>query len=391
MYKRRMALLLLISSISIVFCFCHSTTDSSKKENIGTQSERGYEIVEVSETPLYPEQQILLEKHLSICKDEKNEIYKPVVIDVDHEDNIYIYDDADKKIKIFDYKGRFLRQFGREGKGPGDFDKVSSLKIINRNHILVFDIGKRQTMIFDPKGILISEWKWPNNSMNTAIFLITDSYYVSDCLNYGIKSRLYVNKYDFNGKKISSYGEFTPLPIKIFKEGKIPYPVFIPYSNQSFFAGCSKPQRLFHCLCNNYIIDIFYKNEQLSKKIIRSNYSRVPFTQQEKEAYFSQIKKVPYKNYYNLVKKVKLPKFKSIVKRLLTDDLGYLWVHTNERKKIEEKFYSGYDIFSPDGVYEAKVWLDIYPMLIKRKKLYTFEPDKETGEIYVTSYLFKRI
>jgi hypothetical protein len=42
-------------------------------------------------------------------------------------------------------------------------------------------------------------------------------------------------------------------------------------------------------------------------------------------------------------------------------------------------------------VYEATVWLDIYPILIKREKLYTFEPDKETGEIYVTSYLFKRI
>jgi hypothetical protein len=68
------------------------------------------------------------------------------------------------------------------------------------------------------------------------------------------------------------------------------------------------------------------------------------------------------------------------------DDLGNLWVETNEEKIERGVKFTGYDIFNKDGFYEAKIWTDIRPGLFVAGKMYRLAEDKETGSFILKRY-----
>jgi len=81
-------------------------------------------------------------------------------------------------------------------------------------------------------------------------------------------------------------------------------------------------------------------------------------------------------------KNLVMPSVKNITDSMIADDLGNLWVETHEEKEEQGKMFTAFDIFNEDGVYEAKVWLDVSQIslgLFKNGKMYTRETDKETG------------
>jgi hypothetical protein len=351
------------------------------------------ELIQVSGTPRYPQKKVLFEKDLVIDdQDRKGEIrfYKPFVIQVDHDRNIFVCDAADQRIKVFDESGVFKRAFGGKGKGPGEFGGIANMIILPEGRLLVLDYGNRRTSIFDVNGTFLKSWKW-QNSYHIFVYLASDSYFAADNTIYGKKTRLFINRYDFSGKELLSYGEFTPQQIKLVREGGVPYPIFIPHSKQSLFVGFQQSQWLYHCLNNKYLIEVYDKNGELFRKISRPGYKPVPFTQKDADDYFSRLEKVPNKVYVKLAKKVKLPKFKAVVARLLVDDQGNLWVQTNEFKEENDKYFVVYDVFNPDGIYEAKVWCNIYPYLIKDGKAYSIRTDKQTGDVFIDRYTVKWI
>ena len=51
-----------------------------------------------------------------------------------------------------------------------------------------------------------------------------------------------------------------------------------------------------------------------------------------------------------------------------------------------DKILTAYDIFNPDGFYEAKVWVDVKPEVFVNDKMYRFHSDEETGYRYVKRY-----
>lgn len=53
-------------------------------------------------------------------------------------DTIFVLDRGDKTIKAYDPGGRFVRQFGREGEGPGEFREPSEIVAL-RDTLLVYD------------------------------------------------------------------------------------------------------------------------------------------------------------------------------------------------------------------------------------------------------------
>ena len=75
-----------------------------------------------------------------------------------------------------------------------------------------------------------------------------------------------------------------------------------------------------------------------------------------------------------------------VLASMIVDDAGNLWVKNNETKMEKETELTTYDIFSPDGYYETKIWLEIEPELFKDGKNLAFFvgelediPDKRFG------------
>jgi len=75
-----------------------------------------------------------------------------------------------------------------------------------------------------------------------------------------------------------------------------------------------------------------------------------------------------------------------VTNRMIVDSDGNLWVRTNEVKKEEGKEIVGYDIFNPDGFYDARVWLDVIPSVFAGGKIYLTDEEEATGLRQVKRY-----
>ena len=70
---------------------------------------------------------LVMEEIFTIGVEEGDDEYllsMPICVETDSSDNIYIADMQDDFIKVYDNTGKFLRQIGRRGQGPGEFQEL---------------------------------------------------------------------------------------------------------------------------------------------------------------------------------------------------------------------------------------------------------------------------
>ena len=70
-----------------------------------------------------------------------------VNVDVDKEGNIYVADPKENRIVMFDRNGAFQRQIGGTGQGPGEFQFLSSIQILEDGSAIAFE-NQQATNIF---------------------------------------------------------------------------------------------------------------------------------------------------------------------------------------------------------------------------------------------------
>jgi hypothetical protein len=58
-------------------------------------------------------------------------------------------------VRVFDSAGRFLRQFGRAGDGPGEYDCITRISLVGRDSIMVQD-GRRRMTLLDVRGTVLA-------------------------------------------------------------------------------------------------------------------------------------------------------------------------------------------------------------------------------------------
>lgn len=85
----------------------------------------------------------------------------PFSVIPDSSGNIYVADDQQKKIMVFNDKGKFLHSLGRSGRGPGEFLKTSSMVLLPDDELLVFDFFMRRFTKFSSKGKVLNTYLLP--------------------------------------------------------------------------------------------------------------------------------------------------------------------------------------------------------------------------------------
>lgn len=89
----------------------------------------------------------------------------------DRADNLYVLDRGNQRVLVFDRSGRFVRQFGKKGDGPGEFQFPNDLTVHADGSIAVYDLAHRSFSLFGPDGAfrrsvpLGEDWGMPNGRM----------------------------------------------------------------------------------------------------------------------------------------------------------------------------------------------------------------------------------
>lgn len=84
------------------------------------------------------------------------ELIEPQDLALDPSGGVYISDQKPAVIKQFDANGKYVRSFGRDGSGPGEF-RVAFLAAAP-GHLVVHDPRSSRTSVFDSAGVFLRSW-----------------------------------------------------------------------------------------------------------------------------------------------------------------------------------------------------------------------------------------
>ena len=361
----RFRLQILIAICSMLFLSCGGADNQFQ----GTIEEKdGVIIVQNPKEPMYQEDVFQLKEEITIGEREGREEYmfsNLSSMDIDEDENIYIFDSRQAKIKVFDKMGNFIREIGKRGQGPGEFAFPWRIMISSKQELVVSDLIKRRLIFFSLTGeykIDVPTWK-----QGTLSNMMLDS-------SGKIVGEVYLQRI-FALKKFNS--DFEPIfTIESFEREKIP---LLESLSPKFHYCISKRDEIIWGHSGEYVINILSFDGKLIKKIIKD----FEFIRIKDEEYSEQVERKFGGRPIPLEFEQELPKFYPAFKSLSVDEKGRLFVCTFKKMSEGKEIY--YDVFNSDGKYIAEISLRAKPQVWKSGNLYTIEAD-EDGYQYVKRY-----
>lgn len=386
---RRTVLLFFIFLLLLVFACSQKSRSEATVEMID-----GVEHVHNTETPLHPAKSVTFEEELSIGGEAYEMLSRPTFYIVDKQSNIYISDSQDQSIKVFDANGSFVRAIGRQGEGPGEFSYVGRMAFMPDGRLMVPDARANRLSFFDPDGTYLDSHHWSERMGR--VYGVTDEACIMTVTIFGENGdgmedrKLFVKKFGFDGNEILTLGEFQTEKVATHTEsisggGVMMMGMSAPHSPHSIFIADQERQRLYHCINDRYMIEVFDFDGKVIRRIDRP-YKALPFTAEDAEEFRSQYENSRNEAAKKMVQEMSMPSVKTITPQMRVDDLGNLWVETNEEREEGDSVLTAYDVFNPDGYYEARVWVDVKPEIFTNGKMYRFHTDEESGYRFVKRY-----
>jgi hypothetical protein len=344
----------------------------------------GIVLVHNPPVPLYPQKAVRFEEEGSFGAEEAGPgaVYKPGPFAIDGRRRVYIYESGEGAIKVFSDDGMFLKKIGRKGQGPGEFGQSGFLGFTPDGRLLVTDFQNRRTSFFGPEGDFLASYQW-TKSVSIPHLILDDAYVVQEFVFDSGSSKLFLKTCDFEGAELKDWGEFVAPGMKTTVIGNGAITMSVPFSTRSVLAGDPTFRRIYHCLNDAYLIEVYDPEGRIFRKFDKP-YVRLPFTDADREEYMARTSGSP--QVVEAYKDMSWPKVKTVTERMLCDDRGFLWVATHETKDEDGRKLTAYDVFDAEGRYDARVWLDFTPQRFAAGKMYRFKEDPDTGALVLTRY-----
>ena len=143
---------------------------------------------------------------------------------VDDKGSMYIMDPGNFRVAVFDKKGNFVRSFGAQGEGPGEFKQLKEIRFQPDGKLAVYDLGHKKVNRFNPDGTFASELAFPRQLVGIAapVYLENGNLMVSVIRIDDVGTNHFeLNLYDENFKQIKNILTM-PQPPKDWSQSRNP-------------------------------------------------------------------------------------------------------------------------------------------------------------------------
>lgn len=81
------------------------------------------------------------------------------------------------RLRAYDSEGRFIRDIGRRGQGPGEYSRIAGLRTTPGGDIAIWDPGNRRITVYEPDGTFARSMQVPSslNGASTELFQVDTS------------------------------------------------------------------------------------------------------------------------------------------------------------------------------------------------------------------------
>jgi len=203
---------------------------------------------------------ILIKEIISDDINADDFMVRPYEIAVDKKGNIFTFDAKIRKIFKFDNQFRFIKVFGNEGEGPGEYRKTRNplyLQIKDEVFLFLVDIVEKNFLKYDLNGNFLEEIDIPIKTFDTGtpVFDQEGNAYVIDTDKNGI------SRFGENGQRLDTFLSFKDYEYSVELE--------IKPSHYSFWVTPGHSTHIFLCLTITVYLSTYLGHQNfLSLKMV---------------------------------------------------------------------------------------------------------------------------
>lgn len=308
---------------------------------------------------------------------------------------MFVSDNQAPIIRMYDRDGEFIRNVGREGRGPGEYQSIGGIRTFPDGRLATWDARNMRITVFDEAGSPTE-----THSVNSQLFS-SEVFEVDESENFYVKIVLRntpdMPNWELAWVRASPEGVILDtLKIPLDEEEREQTFVLFTASGRAHafieqpFVTLSPKGHLVMGRNDKYKFELNLPNT--TPKRIERDYTPVPVTPEEKDQWRAWI------NYYGTNNSV--PEVKPPYKDIRTDMQGRIWV-----KRYVDALYTEenigphfgpesnwweppvFDVFNPDGSFYATVRLPVNASFREAKDRNVWAVIKgEYDEQYVARY-----
>jgi len=278
----------------------------------------------------------------------------------------------------FDGNGKFIKSFGLQGQGPGEFQNPHHISIDHRDNILIYDLGPQILHKYDKDGDLIGDYRMSGDEAR-----------VTSGPNANLLALVHSSEHD-KDRMLNSYFLKLLNPnldvLQVLDEFSFEWGPNKPYTVEPIFCWSASHENIY--IVNEdrgYEIWVCDSSGKLMRKI-KKEYTQIPVSEGYRKRILNQF---PEGMREQMSKIVYFPEFHPPIQNLVSGDDGFLFVSTFEEGENPGEFM--FDIYNDNGVFIGRTSLNIWIWevhlwaKIKASKLYCLKV-KDSGFREVVVY-----
>lgn len=304
--------------------------------------------------------------------DQQGELLnRPFEIRVAQDGSVFVLDWGDTCIRVFDDSGKFVRQIGRKGQGPGDFDTPSFFDLDAEGRPVVLDMRNLRVTRFDSTGKYEASFRLEKSASQVCVDSRGRVYCGESSAGEPqlssefkiIQRMLSIVRYDPDGRNPLRLGPFRgeKMMMKAMPGAGI-MSASSPSSPQT--GWCVAPDgRLWLGHNEIYELGVFDPD---GKPLFR-------FGREFKPVRNKAYAEIALENRKNTVATEDFPAF---VQNFFFDQAGNAWFRLFRNEEPKDEPYR-YDVFSPEGVYLRQIEAPFRIYQVRNGKAYAIVDTEE--------------